>query len=134
MSSVLMLRITAGPSAGRALHVDSSLVLGRGDADVVKIGNTVVAVEVGRGTPPLPEEAGEPFGQPTGPPPAPLAEGFCPECGAAVPSSARFCAYCGVSLTRASAPRSQRARTRGANRDAIAGQTVHESFRRRLVR
>jgi len=153
MSSVLMLRITAGPSAGRALHVDSSLVLGRGDADVViddqeisrrhaliraggdwleiedldslngtwvngrriqsarlgpgdvvKIGNTVVAVEVGRGTPPLPEEAGEPFGQPTGPPPAPLAEGFCPECGAAVPSSARFCAYCGVSLTRASAP------------------------------
>ena len=35
MSSVLVLRITAGPSAGRALHVDSSLVLGRGDADVV---------------------------------------------------------------------------------------------------
>ena len=35
MSLVLVLRITAGPSAGRALHVDSSLVLGRGDADVV---------------------------------------------------------------------------------------------------
>jgi class 3 adenylate cyclase len=90
-----------------------------GPGDVVKIGNTVVAVEVGRGKPPLPAEAGELFGQAAEPPPAagpapahpagrsaepPLAEGFCPECGAAVPSSARFCAYCGVSLTRATAP------------------------------
>lgn len=61
--------------------------------DVVRLGTTVIAVE-GRAAPvaePSAFEIGEIL----------LAqETRCPECNAEVPSLARFCAYCGVSLRR----------------------------------
>jgi len=159
MGAMLVLRFTDGPSAGRALYVDSPLVLGRGNADVViddqeisrrhalvrsegdsleiedldslngtwvngrrvqrarlvegdivKIGRTVAAVEVGRPTRPRAAEREELLEPPAAVVSVPrpvepaLAEGLCPECSAVVPSSARFCAYCGVSLARETAP------------------------------
>jgi class 3 adenylate cyclase len=72
-------------------RIDSAVRLEPGD--VVRLGATVLAVE----GPPVP----------VAPPPAldlgeiPAAQQTrCPECDAEVPSQARFCAYCGVSLRR----------------------------------
>jgi class 3 adenylate cyclase len=145
------LLVKEGPHAGRRLEVESALVVGRGNADLVvddpqisrrhaliravddtleiedldslngtfvngtriveparlapgdlvRIGETTI--EVQHATPP-PAALQPVFDlDPIAPPaPAVLApeSGRCAECGAEVPSQARFCAYCGVSLRR----------------------------------
>ncbi|MGB2953922.1 MAG: adenylate/guanylate cyclase domain-containing protein [Gaiellaceae bacterium] len=152
--------VKEGPLAGQRLDVESLLVLGRGDADVVigdpeisrrhaviragedfceiedldslngtwvngqrikepvqvgpgdtvRLGKTVLEVErpprapdtaaapVTRG-PVTPSDAGQ-TPLPAVPAVVSIEAGRCPECSAEVPSQARFCAYCGVSLRR----------------------------------
>jgi class 3 adenylate cyclase len=153
--SVPWLLVMQGPLAGQRLQVESVLVLGRGNADLViedpqisrrhalfravddglevedldslngtwvndtridgaaqlapgdavRLGTTLLEVE--QPAPPLagPPVVFEPEAREAaqGRPAPALVEqepGRCPECDASVPSQARFCAYCGVSLRR----------------------------------
>jgi class 3 adenylate cyclase len=164
---VASLLVTEGPLAGRRLQVESVLVLGRGNADLViedglisrrhaliravddafeiedldslngtfvngtridatvrlepgdtvRLGATVIEVErrlAPVALPSLPLGEGAAIGAPAPwpaaapAPSAPAEAGRCPECGTEVPSQARFCAYCGVSLRREGASVVQR--------------------------
>jgi class 3 adenylate cyclase len=147
-----------GPLTGRRLQVDTTLTLGRGEADVViddmeisrrhaliragrdffeiedldslngtwvngrrihetarlspgdliKLGKTVLEVEDEVPAPAAlaPDEPAAPLTLGEQPPLRPLTavvsivESRCSECGAEVPSQARFCSYCGVALRR----------------------------------
>ncbi len=154
------LLVKEGPLAGQQLRVESLLVLGRGNADlviddkeisrrhallragegffeivdldslngtwvngvriqaparlgpgdVIRLGETLLEVEVPverPSSPPLQPLEAAALPAPPAPPSVPQAviaieEGRCTECGTAVPSQARFCAYCGAALrTRA---------------------------------
>jgi class 3 adenylate cyclase len=69
--------------------------------DVVRLGSSVLEVELEPAQTPAVDEPTAPVVQLRQPP---LAAGRCPECDAEVPSSARFCSYCGVPLQTTPAP------------------------------
>jgi class 3 adenylate cyclase len=162
MLHVASLLVKGGPLSGEEIVVQTQLVLGRGDADVViddpeisrrhallrerngsieiedldslngtwvngrriegavklgpgdviRLGQTTLEVEAPR--PAVTEFAPSPVAEPAEPttpletPPevgrsaaASIQAGQCPECGAEVPSQARFCLYCGVAIAAA---------------------------------